>query len=85
MAEDKRTFVAAIRDTRLRRAAMLIVVPILLAPLVLAVLWRAIEVAVEDAIEGWSDQLSTDLNSRALRALKLGLKQMWSKDWNTEQ
>ena len=84
MAKDKRSFVADIKDTRLRRAMMLVVVPVLLSPLIPSVcvaLWRALGTAVFE----FGDQMRWEFNSRAMRALKLGLKQMWSKDWNTDQ
>lgn len=75
-------FIAGIKDTRLRRAGMLVVVPILLAPLILGIavaLWNSLcEACVE-----FGDHLRWE--TRHLRILKLGLAQMWSADWNPDQ
>lgn len=84
MAKDKRSFVAAIRNTTLRRIAMVFVVPVLLAPLIPA-LFASLYSA---AVLGWQEaasHLRWEWSSRPIRALKLGLKQMWSKDWNPDR
>lgn len=84
-SRDGRSFVAAIRSTFWRRAAMVVVWPALVIwhlwlPLLCA-LFRLVALAAEGAYRGVRDRIRWELRAREIVVLRVGVVAMWSDGW----
>lgn len=87
--KEKRSFVADIRNTPLRRAAMILVLPWIALPrlvvtVVAPTLCHALYWSLVEAFEAFCDRWRWQFDTKTYRLIFKGLAAMWAKNWNDE-